>query len=80
MKTLYTTNYRGFIIRVREASIEKDGYFFADTEKYVAEGWIYRPEIDCEELDGANYGPNMMKAVKNSKSLIDIMLNNGRKI
>lgn len=79
MKTIYTSNYKGLIIRIRKTSIEKDGYHLSK-ENFVAEEWIYKPEIDCEELNGGCYGMNMMQAMRNTKGLIDTILNNGRKI
>lgn len=79
MRTLYTTTYKGFTLRVRESCYPKDG-ISALYNDFIAEAWVYRQEIDCEELDTGYFGRNMMEATKRLKSLIDTMINNGRKI
>lgn len=75
MKTIVEMNYKGYVIRVRKTEEIRDGISYW-RYNYIAEQWIYRKEIDCEELDGGYYGRNMLEAVKNLRDMIDMILEN----
>ncbi|BAZ18772.1 hypothetical protein NIES4071_106570 (plasmid) [Calothrix sp. NIES-4071] len=77
MKTITEMKYKGYIIRVRKTQEVKDGICYWHYD-YIAEQWIYREEIDCEELDGGSFGKNMLQAVKNLRRSIDIIEENKR--
>ncbi|BDA71575.1 hypothetical protein CAL7716_057410 [Calothrix sp. PCC 7716] len=72
MKTIVEMNYKGFVIRVVKTDEVMDGIDYWKYN-YVAEQWIYRKEIDMEELGVCFYGKNMLEAVKELRVWIDMI-------